>query len=196
MTCYVRGFGIGLLAMSACLAQLPVKRVVLYKNGVGYFEHVGQVRGNQDIAIPFTSGQLNDVLKSLTVLDQGGGRITGVAYGSSAPMDRQIGDLRLPIGERSSLSEFLGGLRGSRLEIKSGAATLSGRLLSIEHKTRIAGNVSLDVEYVSLIGDRGEVKTADLSPGFPCACSTPRFPLAWTAISTLSRRAASPMCGG
>jgi hypothetical protein len=162
----VRGLGIALLAASTCLAQLPVKRVVLYKNGVGYFEHVGPVRGNQEVAIPFTSGQLNDVLKSLTVLDQGGGRITGVAYGSSAPMDRQLGDLRLPIGERSSFTEFLGALRGARLEIKSGTTTLSGRLLSIEHKTRIAGNVSLDVDYVSLIGDNGEVKTADLAPGF------------------------------
>jgi hypothetical protein len=163
---FVRGLGIALLAASTGLAQLPVKRVVLYKNGVGYFEHVGQVRGNQDVAIPFTSGQLNDVLKSLTVLDQGGGRITGVAYGSSAPMDRQLGDLRLPIGERSSLTEFLGALRGARLEIKSGTTTLSGRLLSIEHKTRISGNVSLDIDYVSLIGDNGEVRTADLAPGF------------------------------
>src|SRR5207245_1122760 len=84
----------------------------------------------------------------------------------SAPVDRQLGDLRLPIGERSSLSDFLNALRGARLEIKSGTATLTGRLLSIEHKTRIAGNVSLDVEYVSLIGERGEVKTADLTPGF------------------------------
>src|SRR6516164_2488487 len=131
---YVRGFGIALLAASTCLSQLPVKRVVLYKNGVGYFEHVGQIRGNQEVGIPFTSGQLNDVLKSLTVLDLGGGRITGVAYGTSAPVDRQLGDLRLPIGERSTLSEFLGALRGARMEIKNGTATLTGRLLSIERK--------------------------------------------------------------
>src|SRR6266403_1603136 len=26
-------------------ARLPVRRVVLYKNGVGYFEHLGDVRG-------------------------------------------------------------------------------------------------------------------------------------------------------
>src|SRR5215813_1642082 len=96
--------------------RLPIKRVVLYKNGVGYFEHLGTVQNAQDVAISFTSGQLNDVLKSLTVLDLNGGRITGVGYGSSAPVDRQLGDLRLPIGERSSLSEFLGALRGARLE--------------------------------------------------------------------------------
>lgn len=30
---------------------LPVKKVILYKNGVGYFERVGLVRGNQDLRI-------------------------------------------------------------------------------------------------------------------------------------------------
>ena len=93
--------------------RLPVKRVVLFKNGVGYFEHVGPVRGNESVTIAFTSGQLNDVLKSLTVLDLNGGRIAGVAYGTAAPVDRQLGDLRLPIGEKATLADFLGGLRGT-----------------------------------------------------------------------------------
>src|SRR6266700_4002763 len=112
------------LALAACLQgqtkaeldKLPIKRVVLYKNGLGYFEHLGSVRGNQDVTISFTSGQLNDVLKSLTVLDLSGGRITGVAYGSSAPVDRQFGDLRLPMKERGSMADFLDALRGARLE--------------------------------------------------------------------------------
>jgi hypothetical protein len=43
-------------------ARLPVKRVVLYKNGIGYFEHQARVHGTQDLAIDFTTGQLNDVL--------------------------------------------------------------------------------------------------------------------------------------
>src|SRR5213080_3245078 len=32
-------------------AVLPVKRVVLYKNGVGYFEHTARVHGTQDLSI-------------------------------------------------------------------------------------------------------------------------------------------------
>src|SRR6266851_3183766 len=59
--------------------RLPVTRVILYKNGVGYFEHGGRVRGSQDVNVDFTTAQLNDVLKSLTVLDLGKGRITGSA---------------------------------------------------------------------------------------------------------------------
>ncbi len=146
--------------------SLPVKRVVLYKSGVGYFEHLGRVRESQDVTIPFTSGQLNDVLKSLTVLDLNGGRITGVEYGSSAPMDRQLDDLRLPVSEKASLTEFLGALRGARLEVRNGTSVITGRLLSVERKTRIAGGTTLEVDYLSLITDGGELRTSELTPAF------------------------------
>jgi hypothetical protein len=148
------------------LSKVPVKRVVLYKNGVGYFEHLGQVRDNQEVNIPFTSGQLNDVLKSLTVLDLNGGRISGVAYGSSSPVDRQLGELRLSAGEKGSLTDFLGALRGARLEVRSGTTVINGRLLSVERKTRIAGGTTLEVDYVSLLTDNGELRTTELSPAF------------------------------
>jgi len=68
-------------------------QVVLYKNGVGYFEHAGTVLGNQRVAIDFTSPQLNDVLQSLTVLDDGGGRIGGVNYNSTTPLAEQLKSL-------------------------------------------------------------------------------------------------------
>jgi hypothetical protein len=42
-------------------SRLAVKRVVLYKNGIGYFEHTARVRGIQDLAIDFTTGQLNEI---------------------------------------------------------------------------------------------------------------------------------------
>ena len=35
-------------------AKLPVRRVILYKTGVGYFEHLGQVRGDQQVRVDFT----------------------------------------------------------------------------------------------------------------------------------------------
>lgn len=84
-------------------SRLPVKRVVLYKNGVGYFEHTARVRGNQDLAIDFTTGQLNDVLKSLTVVDLGEGHISGVRYNSIAQFDERLKALHLPFGEQVNL---------------------------------------------------------------------------------------------
>jgi len=145
--------------------KLPVRRVVLYKNGVGYFEHLGRVRGNQDVHIDFTSAQLNDVLKSLTVLDLAGGRITGVDYNSEAPLARRLATLRLALGEKPSVADFLGAVRGAKVEVRAGTASpLTGRLLSVERKTRSATNWTVETEEISLITDSGEVHSVDLNP--------------------------------
>jgi hypothetical protein len=145
--------------------KLPVRRVVLYKNGVGYFEHLGRVNGSQDVHIDFTSSQLNDVLKSITVLDLSGGRITGVDYNSEAPLARRLATLRLALGEKPTQFEFLGALRGARIEVRSStSAPVAGKLLSVERKTRSNTNFAVETEEISVITDAGEVRTVDLNP--------------------------------
>src|SRR6266498_4307659 len=111
-------------------ARLPVKRVVLYKNGVGYFEHSARIHGDQELGIDFTTGQLNDVLKSLTVVDLGDGHISGVRYNSIAPLGERLKALRLPFGEQVSRTDFLTAMRGARVEVRSKGETAIGRLLS------------------------------------------------------------------
>ena len=132
-------------AAGEAAGRLPVKRVVLYKNGVGYFEHSARVHGNQDLAIDFTTGQLNDVLKSLTAVDLGDGHISGVRYNSIAPLDERLKALRLPFGEQLTRVDFLAALRGARVEVRNGSDTATGRLLErragkkVQRKGRILG---------------------------------------------------------
>ena len=146
-------------------ARLPVKRVVLYKNGIGYFEHVGAVRDNQSVGIDFTTAQLNDVLKSLTVLDLSNGRITGVSYNSTAPLSNRLSTLRLPVGEKPTVAEFLEAVRGARVEVHGGAAVATGKLLSVEQKQRTKGDEVLErYAQLSLVTDGGEVRTFDITP--------------------------------
>ena len=146
-------------------AKLPIRRVVLYKNGVGYFEHLGRVSGAQDVHIEFTSAQLNDVLMSLTVLDLSGGRITGVDYNSEAPLARRLATLRLALGEKPTQSEFLSAIRGARVEVRSGSGpVIGGKLLSVERKTRTGTNFPVETDEISLITDSGEVRCVDLNP--------------------------------
>jgi archaellum component FlaC len=146
-------------------ARLPVTRVILYKNGVGYFEHAGRVRDNQDVNVDFTTAQLNDVLKSLTVLDLGNGRITGVSYNSNAPLERRLGSLHLAVGENPTTAQFLDALRGARLEVRSGSESASGRLLSIdEREIPIKGDQKVSIDQISIVSDSGEVRVFDLTP--------------------------------
>ncbi|MCU1308093.1 MAG: hypothetical protein JWN45_2788 [Acidobacteriaceae bacterium] len=144
--------------------RLPVKRVVLYKNGVGYFEHTGQVHGTQELSIDFTSGQLNDVIKSLTVLDLGQGKISGVRYNSTAPLSERLKGLRLPVGEETTLSGFLAALRGARVEIRSGAASATGRLLSVDERDIKKGEFTTTVTEASVVSDSGEVRLFEVTP--------------------------------
>jgi len=142
-----------------------VTRVILYKNGVGYFEHSGRIHGNQDVDIDFTTAQLNDVLKSLTVLDLGKGRVTGVSYNSTASLERRLGSLRLPVGENPSTVQFLDALRGARLEVRSGSANVSGRLLSIDQRELpLKDDQKITVNQLSVVADNGEVRVFDLNP--------------------------------
>lgn len=145
--------------------RLPVKRVVLYKNGVGYFEHATRIHGNQDLSIDFTSAQLNDVLKSLTAVDLGEGKISGIRYNSIAPLDERLKALRLPFGEQVTRADFLAALRGARVEVRSGSATASGRLLSVEKEKRFNDKgESYDVTEFSVMADGGEMRNFDLGP--------------------------------
>jgi len=163
LSCLPLGFGQSLPDGSG--DRLPVTRVVLYKNGVGYFEHSGRVRGSQNVNIDFTTSQLNDVLKSLTVLDLGKGRITGVSYNSTAPLEHQLGTLHLPVGETTTTAQFLEALRGARVEVRSGSESATGRLLSVDERELPGkGDQKITVYQLSVVSDVGEVRTFDLIP--------------------------------
>jgi hypothetical protein len=157
------------LSSTAVIKDLPVRKVVLYKNGVGYFEHAGQVNGNQRVAIDFTSPQLNDVLQSLTVLDEGGGRIAGVNYNSTTPLAEQLKTLSLGMTEDPTSTELFGALRGQRVEVTGGpGGTITGRLMSIESRTENTDSTdstkTIDKFYLTIVATTGAVRVIELTP--------------------------------
>ena len=156
--------------------EIPIRRVVLYKNGVGYFEHQGRVNANQELNIRFTTAQLNDVLKSLTVVDLGGGSVGGVRYNSIAPLSQRLGTLRLALDGNPNRASFLNALRGARIEVRaasgSGGGSATGRLLSVEEVTRVEkeGRERTSTQ-ISLITDSGELRSFSLDPDLTPATS-------------------------
>jgi hypothetical protein len=150
---------------TAAADRIPVRRVVLYKTGVGYFEHVGRIRDSQTVAVDFTSSQLDDVLKSLTTLDLGGGTITGVSSNTEDGLDRRLGALRLPVGAHATRAQFLSALRGARLLVRESTRRIEGRLLSVEQVRREADGGAAMTDVVSLITDDGRMESVALEPG-------------------------------
>lgn len=147
--------------------ELPVRKVVLYKNGVGYFEHAGAVNGNQLVSIDFTSSQLNDVLQSLTVLDEGGGHIAGVDYNSTTPLDQQLKTLSLGLSAETTFSKFFQAMRGARVEVHSAGGTFTGRIMDIEEHTTGPGkdNQGMTQErFLTVVSDSGEIRIFPVTP--------------------------------
>ena len=152
-------------AEAAASTELPVTRVALYKNGVGFFEHAGRVTGDQSVTIDFTTAQLNDVLQSLTAIDLNGGRIAGAGYNSTTPLEEQLKALPLALGEDPTAVDFYNAIRGARVEVRGPGATISGRLLNIEliNTTEKDGEAVQQKRLITVVGDGGEVRTVELT---------------------------------
>ena len=82
------------------IQTLPIRRVILYSNGVAYIERRGTVTGHAEINLSFKQSQVDDVLKSMVVLDLGQGRIGAVSYNSSAPPAARLADIPFSIERR------------------------------------------------------------------------------------------------
>ena len=143
---------------------LAVRRVVLYKNGIGYFEHRGRVTGNQDVAVTFTSAQLDDALKSLTALDLGSGQIAGITYNSTAPLAQRLATVSFRLGEKGDRAAFFRSVRGARLEVRTPRGAVQGRLLSVDQQDPVYGSSPDAQVTVMLANDAGQVTSLRVGP--------------------------------
>jgi hypothetical protein len=146
---------------------LPVTRVSLYKNGVGFFEHTGSVTGNAQVTIDFTNSQLNDVLQSLTAIDLNGGRISGAGYNSTTPLDQQLKSLSLGLGESPSQADFYAAIRGARVSVTAPGINITGRLLSVEDRTvptKSTDDPAPSRQFLTVVSEAGDVRTLELTP--------------------------------
>jgi hypothetical protein len=111
--------------------ELQLSKVVLYRNGVGYFERAGHVDGDA-LTIRVRKDQVNDLLKSLTVVEKQGGRAVSI----SMPLDPRAwsnaASATLGPGN-GSLAEVLDKLRGTVVTLRTaGGDSVHGRILIVE----------------------------------------------------------------
>jgi len=160
----------GRLAYPAAETDLALRRVVLYRNGIGYFERHGEVDGEQ-LAIKVRRDQIDDLLKSLTVIDKS----TGKAMSVSMPLDPESwasAALATLAPGRGSLAEVLDGLRGTDVVLHTSAGRIRGRIVMVERivnepdpgaRTRAGGEAGQEIDHRVTLLARDEMKTVRLS---------------------------------
>jgi hypothetical protein len=158
-----------LVATSACSSSiqqtsaLPLKRLRVYETGVGYFERSGTLSSDEHAGLPVPTGHLDDALKTLVVLSEGGrAENAGVEFGSSLSRGMARAMAGLPIDDNASAVDYetlLRSLAGSRVELKTPKRSLTGRLVDVEtlkdEKDKPKG------VRVTVLTDRAEVVHVD-----------------------------------
>jgi len=142
-------------------AKVPVKQVVLFSSGVGYFEHFGSVKDSSSTILRFKTDQINDILKSLVLEDMDGGKVSAVTYPSQGPLARTLKSFQIDLTTNPPLADLLNQLRGAQVTVTrgQGAGPVEGTVLGVEKQQRTIGDKDhpqlTDVWVLNLVGDSG-----------------------------------------
>jgi hypothetical protein len=142
---------------------VPVKEVVLYTSGVGYFEHYGTVKGDSFTELHFKTQQINDILKSLLLEDLDGGKVSSVTYGSQEPLAHTLKSFQVDLSTAPPLSDLLAQLRGASVTATLLQGQVTGTILSVEKKQKPAGNNAVvTVPVLNLLLPGGSIRPLEL----------------------------------
>jgi hypothetical protein len=136
--------------------SLPVTRVVLFSSGVGYFSRSGEVEGDARVDLRFPETDVNDLIKSLTLQDLGGGRVAAVSYDSREPLARTLASFAVNLDGNPSLAAILDQTRGQPVEVTvvptagNQPGRLQGKVVGIEHQKVSTGKDTVDAAVLNL----------------------------------------------
>ncbi len=111
---------------------LPLKEVILYSSGVGYFERAGKVDGSGSVDLRFRTGDINDLLKSMVVQDRGG-TVGVISYDSRDPINKTLQSFAVDLTSNPSMTDLLNQMRGERVKV-SWPGQISGTVIGVERR--------------------------------------------------------------
>lgn len=148
-------------AADQAASKLPLRRITLYRSGVGAFERRGLIEGDANVQLRFDTKQINDILKSMIVLDlsKGQGRIEGVSYGSKEPLSKRLSSFAVDISDDPSMQALLGRLRGAEVSLKlAEGRELVGTVLGVETRQEpVNKDAVTNVAFVNVLTSDGVV---------------------------------------
>ncbi len=157
--------GLCLVGVSACIAtvqppenkpELPVRKVVLYQNGIGYFERRGEVKSGE-VELRVRPDQINDVLKSLSVLDMSGGMASSVSLPVERSGDRLAAELPAQVRNAQGMHGLLAVLRGAEVEVDGQDGTLRGRVVGVESSQQLEDGKPKNIDVLTLMSDDNQL---------------------------------------
>ena len=148
------------LAQGPAKAQegaLPVRAVTLFSSGVAYTQREGEVSGNATVPLTFRTAQINDILKSLVLIDEKG-KVQPAVYAAKDPVNRTLQGFAVDVTQPLERTALLNRLRGQVVTMTTATSTsaVTGKLVSVEMKNLLsAEGKTTSVEFLNLLTERG-----------------------------------------
>jgi len=148
---------------AAPVSDLRPTGIVLYQNGVGYVERRGKVQGDT-LRLRVRPEQVNDILKSLTVIDTAKGQATSISLPVDKGADRKLQDLPRQLRDEGGLVGLLQAFRGASVTVRARGGEVTGRIVGVEsQETLDAKGAKAEVWQLTLLGEGGRVTPLPLS---------------------------------
>jgi len=130
---------------------LPITHMTLYKHGVGFFERRTRLSG-EEVQLAFRVEEMNDILKSLTALDLGGGQVLGIDYATPQSREERLAGCTIRLDDTRSWRDLLANLRGRRVTLHlDQEEQATGQLLGLDE---LPDRQPLATALVSLLLDK------------------------------------------
>jgi hypothetical protein len=137
-------------------SALPLKKVVLFNSGVGFFEHAAEIEGDVAVDLKFNVEDINDLLKSMVVEDLGGGQVSTVNYASKDPITKTLKTFAIDLTENPTLADLLSQIRGEKVQLEA-PNPVTGTILSLEQREELRrkDEEPVKVDVLNLLTDEG-----------------------------------------
>jgi len=142
---------------------LPVKRMVLYKHGVGFIERGGVAEGGL-VKLSFKRDEMDDILKSLSIFVKGKGQVTGVSYETADDISKLLAEKAINVPDREAMVGLLRALKGYRVKLWAAGEAVEGKVVGTDEETRVnpAGNEIGRKASVVLQSDDERIRAFDI----------------------------------
>jgi len=124
------------------------------------------VSAKAEINLSFKQSQVDDVLKSMVVLDLGQGKIGAVSYNSSAPISSRMSEIPFSVnpvsGEGGGIASVLSQLQGAKVLVTGTKGSATGSIMTIEQKQIKTDKETQTTSVLVIASETGEISSFDL----------------------------------
>ena len=133
------------------MSKLDVKKVIIHKTGISFFIDEGLMKGNGTFELEFKIDEMNDVLKSLFVLDTSeNGYVSSISYDAALDTSQLLKSIMLNVLDHDSFSSLITQIKGADVVVQPGIGV---DIL----KAAVVADLAATVHHDSVKGRNGKI---------------------------------------